>query len=581
MVTNARVAAAGDRLKVFSCLAIGMPLLAMSPAAAQTGNPGGAPPAVVEDARQAPDRFAIMAIDVSGATILSGPEIERLIYPFLGPDRSNDDVVAAQKALESAYAAKGYNAVQVDVPVQPQETFSRGIVQIAINETAVGRVRVVGSEHHSLGVARAQVPSLVEGRPLNLTALQRDVADANRFPDRQIDPVFRAGQVPGTIDVDLKVEDSPPYHASIELNNDNSPNTEPLRLVSTVRYTNLWNLGHSVSLTSSLAPQDTSQSAVISASYNAPLIGTPWSVLMYGYTSNSNVAALGGTNVLGDGYQIGLRAVYRLPGEGIFQQVSFGPDFKSFKERILLANETIRPTTIRYIPFVAEYTGSVSSELETYGLTLGVTAGLRIVKELDCVDPETAQVPDQTATCLLTGPTGGSVGFLENQFQARAVDARENFVHFNVDANYTRVLPGDVIVAIRLAGQLADSSLITNEQFGIGGVSSVRGYYVSEFVGDNGVQESVEVRAPNLAPMLGQPFDELRFFTFGDIGYARVRRPALEQTGSLWIAGIGGGFRFQLQRYFSGEFLVGVPVRDGPISDRGDPRYSFSIKGEF
>lgn len=577
LVTHARLAV-GDRLKVLGWLVIGMPLLAISPAAAQTGDSGTPPPAAVGDARQAPNRFAIMAIDVSGATILTGPEIERLIYPFLGPDRSNVDVIAAQKALEEAYASKGYNAVQVDVPVQPQETFSRGIVQIAISETAVGRVRVTDSEHHSLGVVRAQVPSLVEGRPLNLTALQRDVAEANRFPDRQIDPVFRAGQVPGTIDVDLKIEDSSPYHASIELNNDNSPNTEPLRLVSTIRYTNLWNLGHSLSLTSSMAPQDTSQSSVISGSYNAPLIGTPWSFLMYGYTSNSNVAALGGTNVLGDGYQIGLRATYRLPGEGIFQQVSFGPDFKSFKERIFLANQTIRPTTIRYIPFVAEYAASGASELETYGLTLGVTAGLRIVKSLDCVPPDLAQVPDQAATCLLVG---GGVGFLENQFQARAVDARENFVHVNVDANLTRALPGDVVVAVRVAGQLADSSLITNEQFGIGGVSSVRGYYVSEFVGDDGFQESLEVRGPDLAPMLGDRFDELRFFTFGDVGYARIRRPGLDQTRSLWIAGVGGGVRFQLLRLFSGEFVVGVPVRDGPVSERGDPRYSFSIKGEF
>ncbi|MBW1279460.1 ShlB/FhaC/HecB family hemolysin secretion/activation protein, partial [Escherichia coli] len=92
-----------------------------------------------------------------------------------------------------------------------------------------------------------------------------------RFPDRLINPKFKAGTVPGTIDVDLQVEDSSPFHASVELNNDNSPNTRSLRLSGTVRYSNLWGQGHTLSATGSLAPQDTKQSAVISGSYNAPI----------------------------------------------------------------------------------------------------------------------------------------------------------------------------------------------------------------------------------------------------------------------------------------------------------------------
>ncbi|NWO96232.1 ShlB/FhaC/HecB family hemolysin secretion/activation protein, partial [Escherichia coli] len=93
-------------------------------------------------------------------------------------------------------------------------------------------------------VARAQVPSLVEGQPINVAALQRDVAAATRYPDRAINPKFKPGATPGTVDVDLEVEDKLPLHASIDLNNDNSPNTRPLRLSSTVRYADLWGQGH-------------------------------------------------------------------------------------------------------------------------------------------------------------------------------------------------------------------------------------------------------------------------------------------------------------------------------------------------
>ncbi|NWM55094.1 ShlB/FhaC/HecB family hemolysin secretion/activation protein, partial [Escherichia coli] len=78
--------------------------------------------------------------------------------------------------LERAYAAKGFEAVEVEIPIQPNETFSQGIVQIAVREAPLGRVQVVDAKHHSAEVARAQVPSLVEGQPINVAALQRDVA---------------------------------------------------------------------------------------------------------------------------------------------------------------------------------------------------------------------------------------------------------------------------------------------------------------------------------------------------------------------------------------------------------------------
>lgn len=554
--------------------------LALAPVA-RAQNPGTeqeAGPQQEAGAQAAPQKFFIAAIDVSGATQLSASEIERLIYPFLGPDRSEEDVLAAQKALQEAYAAKGFDAVLVDVPIQPHDTFQQGIVQLVVNESPVGRVRVVGSQHHSLSVVRAQVPSLTEGAPLNLALLEKDITAANQHPDRQVMPRFQPGQVPGTIDVDLEVEDSHPLHASVDLNNDNSPNTEALRLTATLRYTDLWHQGHTASFTYAVAPEDGSESTVYSGSYTAPLIGTPWTLLLYGYHSNSNVAALGGTNVLGNGTQIGLKALYRLPSTTTFQQISFGADFKDFKESIYLGEEALRPTPIRYVPLVLEYTLAGATDTSSYGLTLGATAGLRVVKRQTCVDLGDVQIPDQAATCALPG---GGVGVPEDQFQSRAIDARENFFRLNLDSHYTRGIGRDFNLALRLAGQLADSSLVTNEQFSMGGMSTVRGYYVSEAVGDDGILGSIEIQLPDLAFLLGKSAEEVRFFTFADAGYARVRRPALEQKSSFTLASLGGGLRFRLFRHLSGEVLIGVPLKDGPSSDQGDPRYSFTVKGEF
>lgn len=529
-------------------------------------------------AREAPASFMIAAIDVSGVTRLSSAEVERLIYPYLGPGRTNEDVVAAQKVLQAAYAAKGLEAVDVEIPIQPDETFSKGIVQIVVRETPLGRVEVVGARHHLPSVVRQQVPSLAEGQPIDVAALQREVAEANRFPDRTINPRFKPGQTPGTVDVDLAVEEASPLHASIELNNDNSPNTRALRLAGTVRYSDLWGQGHTLSVTSALAPQDTDQSAVISFSYNAPLIGSPWSFLFYGYKSNSNVAALGGTNVLGDGWQVGARAIYRLPGDKLSQQVSFGPDYKSFRENIALNGRPIQPTEIRYVPVVAEYSLSGGDEAARFGVNIGVTAGLRAINRDTCFEsPYDGPIPDGIATCRYRGEDG----VIADQFTGRGIDASENFVHLNLDLDYTVALPEEMQLALRFSGQLADSSLISNEQFSIGGMSSVRGYYVSEAVGDDGFVSSAELRSPDLGGSIGRFVDELRVFAFTDTGFARVRAPAAGQRSEFRIAGMGGGARVQLFKLLSGEFVVGVPLVGGPNTERGAPRYSFSLRGEF
>jgi hemolysin activation/secretion protein len=526
--------------------------------------PAESPAQAPAQAEKAPNRFPITAIDISGVTKLSAPEIERIVYAFTGPDRSPADVEGARKAIQDAYAAKGLEAVVVEIPQQPRELFAQGIVSIRVSEAPVGEVRVLDAKHHSSRVARAHVPSLVEGQPVDLRALQADIAAANRFPDRTITPSFKPGKEPGTVDVELKVKDEFPLHASVELSNDHSPSTEPLRLTASLRYTNLWEAGHTIAATYIVAPQSRRESEVYSGSYTAPLIGTPWTLLAYGYKSNSNIAALGGSNVLGNGYQVGLRAIYKLPAQKTFQSISFGPDFKNFEQDIFVGGVAAGSAPIRYIPLVAEYTLAGADDKSSYDFTLGVTAGVRAIKRIRCavIDPALPCVP-------------------VDQFRDREVDSNENFVHFNVSANYARVFAGDFVAAFRYSAQLADSHLVTNEQYSIGGMTSVRGYLQSEAVGDDGVSTSVELRSPSFATMFGSFVDELRVYGFVDSGWAHVRRALPEQKSDFGLVSVGGGVRIGLFKYLTGEIAVGVPLRDGPTSKRGDPRASFVAKGAF
>ncbi len=540
------------------CLAalIGSALIGLAvPVQAQEAppQPAAAQPVPV---RAAPDKFEIAAFDVAGVSRLDTATVEDAVYPFAGPGRTATDVEGARRALEDAYKAHGYESVLVEIPPQPNASFVAGIVQLKVTEAAIGRLRVTGSKYHALTVVEAQVPALKEGAVPDFKAAQVQLAAANRFPDREITPSVKAGKVPGTIDVDLRVKDSLPLHASIEINNDHSSATVPLRVAGSVRYTNLWQAGHTITASYLVAPEDRKQSEVISGSYLAPIIGSRWSLLAYGYKSNSNVAALGGTQVLGNGYAIGTRAIFRLPGT-TERSLTFGFDYKDFKENILVpTGDPAQPpgliqTPIAYVPLVVSYGTQFVTENSAGNVSVGVTAGLR------------------------------GFGSSTTIVQAKRFNAIGNFVHLNVEGDYTRALGGDYSAFGKISAQLADSPLVTNEQFGVGGHSTVRGYFQSEAVGDDGITGSAELRSASFAGKLGSFVDELRFFVFADGGFVRVRSPLPDQKDQFTLVSVGGGTRFQLLKYLKGNVAFGLALLDGSATKAGDGQLTFSVKTEF
>ena len=517
-------------------------------------------------ARAAPDKFMINAFDVEGVAQLDQGTVEDAVYPFTGPDRTSLDVEAARKALQQAYAKRGFEAVQVDVPAQPEETFSQGIVKIAVSEVPIGSVTVSGSKYHSLAVIRQQLPSVAEGKALNLKSLESDLSGANRFPDRSINPSFVAGKVPGTVDVDLEVTDSLPVHGSLELTNDHSPSTVPLRLTANLSYANLWQLGHTVSATYIVAPQDRHQSEVFSGSYTIPFLGSPWTLVLYGYSSNSNINSLGGTTVLGDGYQVGTRVIYRLPNQKIVQNVTLGADFKHFNQDIALGDQLASSSPIEYVPLYASYGLSYGSNKTNLDLTLSVTAGLRTFKKLGCFKVDgTACTPAE----------------LQDQFKNKDFDSNENFVHGNLDLTFKHSLPGQFAGTLKLTGQVADSHLVTNEQYAIGGLQTVRGYLQSEAVGDAGYGLSVEIATPSIASKLTDFVDELRFFTFVDNGQIRILHALPDVRRSRALLSVGGGIRFQMFKHLYGDLAVGVPLFNGSDTQRNSIVTTFDMKGQF
>ncbi len=98
---------------------------------------------------------------------------------------------------------------------------------------------------------------------------------------------------------------------------------------------------------------------------------------------------------------------------------------------------------------------------------------------------------------------------------------------------------------VKADGQISDAPLINNEEFGGGGLESVRGYAETEALGDCGVHCTVELRAPECTAPYGIGNGKLKCtpFIFYDMAHLYVLDPSPEQKANFDLEGVGVGVR--------------------------------------
>ncbi|WP_297352530.1 ShlB/FhaC/HecB family hemolysin secretion/activation protein [Paraburkholderia sp.] len=495
-----------------------------------------------------PSSFDVNEFIVRGNTTLPSLDIEKAVYPFEGPGRSLDDVNAARDALQKVYQDKGYQSVVVELP---QQQVKDGIIYLQVVEAKVGRLRVDGAKYNSPELIREAVPALAEGTVPDFTAAQAQLTDLNKSPDRQVVPVLKPGTLPQTVDVDLKVDDQNPAHGSLEVNNDQSPDTSVLRTVASLSYSNLWQLGHVISGSFLLAPQHPQDAEVYSFSYLAPLQGTNWSLLGTLYHSNSNVASLGGTNVLGKGTSFGLQAIYALPSTDTYSQtVSVEIDRKHFDENDTVAGQTTE-APLTYVPVTLAYNGQLNRKDSQTSFSASVTAGTR--------------------------GTGSNADAFDN----KRFDATSDFIYGKFDINHTQDFDHDIQFNGHVTAQFANSPLVSSEQFAAGGINTVRGYLEAEDTADSGVIGTVELSSPSIAKYVDSVVNEWRFHAFFDAAHLWLLSPLPEQTASFNMLSAGLGTRIQLFKYTSAALEMGIPLKAATFTRAYNPRFDFYVRASF
>ena len=536
------------------------------------GSKNGPPQNVTTEA--APLEFPINEIRVRGNTLLEKIDVELVMTPFLGADKTVNDVEAARKALEQRYKQAGYPTVMVDTPEQSVED---GTVVFKVTEVKIDNLTITGSGYFSIDRIRKEMPSLAENNVLHLPSFQEQINQLNmRSTDRTIIPVLKPGRIPGTVDVELKVKEVTPIHGNVEVDNRHSASTTATRASVMLRYDNMWQREQSLSLQYQTAPEKPKEVQVFMANYLAK-IGERNLLAAYWVDSNSDVAATDAITVIGKGNVYGAREIVPLPVlNGRMHNILFGIDYKDFTDNSFESGVTSGSTPISYYQLVTQYNLNKQYEDSNHNyagttrFNISATYGIGALnqKQIYCTSTDTEKF---------------------DQFECKRFGAKPNYFYLRTGLSHEMPVTNGFSLYLSVQGQLADSPLISNEQFSAGGAATVRGYYESQRLGDSGYLLNVEIRSPSFGKLIAEDIDDLHYILFVDKAQLRTRIPVQSEQPKWNLRSAGIGFRLIAFKSLTAQLDWAYVYNDSDVTEgdivpdvkRGDSRGHFEIQYEF
>jgi hemolysin activation/secretion protein len=583
--------------------------------------------------------FLVRGYEISGDTLLSTKTLMSIFAKRTGTNVTVGEIVQAAADLQLEYRDRGYPTVAVSLP---QQQITNGYVKIRVFEGTLADIKVANNHFFSSNNIMRALPSLHTNILLRGPVFQAELDRANLNQDRQIYGEMQPGPTPDSTDLILNVKDRLPLHAKVELNNQSSPGTPELRVNSSATYNNLWQREHSIGVQYSFSPQsfkpkdswnfyDLPLVANYSAFYRLPLSSVEDvqdSITVapgnFGYDEASRKFRLppgsGRTelNVYASRSTIDT-GLEQFPAEQIYNVPGVRQVFRQDVQDDITVNNALGFRLSLPLRQVAGWQSTFSAgfDYKTYDLTSGKTNVFNfteitlnsfgqpnppVVSSVFSPVPQTTRSvqylpfsirwdgsrPDKYgATSLGLGYSPNIFGPYfsgANQFQSAAGSTKaDGYYHiFTPSLTRDQVLYKDWRLLVRLDGQWANQPLISNEQFGIGGVNGVRGYREGEIFSDTGWRITSEIKSP--AHIVGIAYGKNPLLVRGSLFMDYARGYLLDPNGrpdhaSLW--GTGFGAVATVSPHWEARFLFSWPLDSTVLSESGQPRFDFGLSVQF
>jgi hemolysin activation/secretion protein len=501
-------------------------------------------------------RVFVRDIMVTGSTVFSDEQIAEVTAPYKNRTLTTEDLERLRLALTLMYINKGYLTSGAIIPDQDVQA---GVVAVHIIEGKLSRIDVVGNRWFRSAYIRdrielgSQTPVLMEPLQEQLQILQQD-----RRIER-INAELRPGDERGDSVLNVRVQDRQPFHASMEVNNYQTPLVGEIRGLGTLAHDNLTGNGDQLSLSYG---QSSGAFPIVDASYALPFnrYGTTFSPYYRRYDFKLIEDPFGPLNLKTNTEIIGMslrQPIYRtvtdevalsIIGEHLYTQ-SFifngTPDEQTFN---IFPGFQNGAATVSALRFAQEW---IHRTVDTVlAVRSRFSVGLNVLGATINANPDT---PDGQFFSWL-GQVQGIQQFGEKFFGMQLLE--------------------------RMDLQLTNSPLFPLEQVALGGRYTVRGYREVTALRDNIFLFSIESRFPLWKWASGEPMFQLAPFI--DVAHGwnlGENRPSPINPVPTFVetlASVGVGLRWNILpkdratfEVYWGQQLNHVPKIGNAIQDHG------------
>ena len=471
------------------------------------------------------ETFVIQGVELEGSSVFTNEDFAELFTQYIGRPITFNELLQLRSEVTERYVEAGFLTSGAFIPPQ---TLENGLVTVQVVEGAIEEIEIVGNRRLKPGYVRDRL-GLAAKPPIDadklLAALQR----------LQIDPLIetvsadlQAGVRPGTSILRVEITEADSFGLTVGLDNERSPSIGSNRRQISLSEGNLTGIGDRAFV--SYANTDGSNS--VDLSYSVPVGPHNTRLNLDGGISESRVIddTFDVLDISSNSHYYDIGVTHPLI-ETPTEEFILGLELSHRESQTRLGIDNIGPfplspgadedgkTKVTALRFSQAWTKR--SQQQVLAARSQFNVGLDF---LDATDNE-GDIPDS------------------------------QFLSWRGQGQWVRLLGENSLLFLRGDLQLATSSLLSSEQFGVGGAQTVRGYRQDALLRDNGALLSAEARFPVLK--------------FSDTSIVQVT-PFLE-AGTAWnsansssdnnvLAGTGVGLLWQQDDNLSARLDYGIPL---------------------
>ncbi len=454
--------------------------------------------------------FSIRGFNIKGDNPLSAAQTSQVLAPFLRSDATIDTLQKATAALEAALRDAGFGLHKVALP--PQEVGDA--VSLDIVKFSIGRIVVTGNQHFKENNIRASLPELREGASPNFKRIAVQTSMANDNPSKQLSVALKESAEADKIDATIEVRDSRPWFAAISLANNGNASSGRDRFTLSAGHNNLWERDHQMVLAYTTSLERPGSVHQWGLNYKIPFYAAR-GTLGLSATKSDVLGTFGTFTSTGAGRTLGLNyTMAQEPEGGRRSYVSVSVDDRLFGAAVV--NGVAVGVDRRSRPVGLSYQVKNESDASLWSYNTDLVVNSR-------------------------GGSGNSAAAYASEYNNTVTGqgiSSQAFRILRAGHQYSANLSKTWLWSLRTQLQMSNTALISGEQMGLGGLSSLRGAPDRAIAGDAGLSSSLEITSPELAK-------GLRFTGFVDAGWLRNRdADGLRRVTHDNLASAGIGLRY-------------------------------------